>query len=75
MSRNDQIAEFLARKGATVCPAAESFKDQAGSLKRLRRETEQALTAPCEDEVGDPEVQERERGAEARYLELQGVHA
>lgn len=67
----DQLAAYLARKGATVCPPATSFADQARPLKHARRELEQDLASPEDDR--DLEVIERERGAEARYLEIQGV--
>lgn len=72
MTREKQLAEFLARKGATKCSPAESFSDQAAPLKLARREREHALMGGDEDDVDD-EVIERERGAEARYLEIQGV--
>lgn len=72
MTQDEQIQEFLARRGATKCPPAESFADQATPLKRSRREREQGLTEGEQADV-DHEVIERERGAEARYLEIQGV--
>jgi hypothetical protein len=73
MTKQDQIAAFLARKGATKCPPAESFADQAAPLSRARRELEQTLTEPVDDR--DHEVIEREAAAESRYLEIQGVRS
>jgi hypothetical protein len=74
MTRDKQLAEFLARKGVTKCPPAESFADQAVPLSRARRDNEKVLTEPAELDDRDHEVIERERGAERRYLEIQGVH-
>lgn len=69
--RDKQIAEFLARNGATKCPPAESFADQAGSVRIMRRVHERELIMGQDE--GDEEVQTMERGAQDRYLEIQGV--
>ncbi len=59
MTRQQQIAEFLAHKGATLCPpTGEEFT--ARPLHALRRERERGLT-------NDPEqAAEREREVFAR---------
>jgi len=41
MSRDEKIAEFLARKGATICPPAEG---NARSLRKMRRDIEAGLS-------------------------------
>jgi len=69
VSKQDQIAEFLARRGVTVCPPAGSFAEQATPLSRARRDHERGLMRP---ELGDEEVVAREQATERRYLELQG---
>jgi hypothetical protein len=69
MTREEQIAAFIAKKGVTKC--APSNQD-APSLRQLRRAREQSLLRDHVDD-GDHEVQEMERGAQARYLEIQGV--
>jgi hypothetical protein len=71
VSTQDNIAAFIALAGATVCPPATSFADQARPLEHARRELEQEIMHP-EDDL-DHEVVERERGAEARHLEIQGI--
>jgi hypothetical protein len=75
MNRKDQIAEFLARKGATICPPAESFEDQAAPLSRARRAHERVVferehgRQPADD--GDPEVREVEKAVKQRLDEIQ----
>lgn len=70
MTKQEQLAEFLARKGPTVCPPADSFAAQAVPLGRARRTHERGLTEP---DMGDEEIREREVACERRYLELQGI--
>lgn len=64
MTREQQIAEFLARKGATVCPpTGEAFT--AKPLHSMRRERERNLTNPALDAEQAAEV-EREVFARAK---------
>lgn len=69
MTREEQIAEFITKRGVTKCAPS---NQAAPSLRQLRRAREQSLLCDDEDE-GDHEVQEMERGAQARYLDIQGV--
>lgn len=65
MSKNDQIAQFLATRGATVCPPTSSHKDNARSLRHLRRDMERKCD-PLSDIDTDGEDMEddlREREA------------
>jgi hypothetical protein len=75
MTNQDKLAEFLARKGATVCPPAKDFVSQATPLARGRRQHERYLIDRAFDsgDTIDHEVIERECGAEAAYLRIQGV--
>jgi hypothetical protein len=71
MTREEQIAAFIAKKGVTKCAPSDQ---PAPSLRQLRRAREQSLLHDHDHvDDGDHEVQEMERGAQARYLEIQGV--